>query len=484
MAETKRSSISRRALLGGALAGVTAVGLSSCSAWEESKTPETAAARRRRVTVGYANRQSIEGTRVTSGSTIAVTYGANVGVGDLLVAIITRQSDAGTVPTVGQVTDSTGNHWKQAVEFTNGHNQGIDLWFCESAGGGNSPTVTATLLAFPTTPISGMNMVILDYDGNSGYELIDQIAQASIVGSSAIVTTDFALAGNHDLAISVVTGNMEAATVPAGWNSRLADTSQSCWVADNVDTGAASAGSQFSATWSGLTGCTNGAAILACFKLAGATEGPTLLQMSYTDSYFPSPPALSWVSQAYPVDPIPGDSLLAFITGISLPASSRSTQTVTDTAGNAWRKVGESGVDDRTGVDWTAWLCHAANGGATALTATFDAPAANAAFLLLEFQGLPALSPDQTAKASDTGVWSVTTTKAVHSRDLAVAILSSIYFRANSPGPGWTQILSDTSGSGWAQMQLATIKGALTASWGGHPEGGSDILLTSFRRSP
>ena len=410
------------------------------------------------------------------------------------MAVVSRQVASGAVPTIGQVTDNQGNYWKQAVEYDSAHaavagTQGIDIWFCESAGA-NTPTVTATVLGSPNVAINGMNMQVLEYSGNSGHELVDQIGQAFISTTTATVTTNFNLVATNDLAVSVVCGNQSAATVPSEFTSRLADTTQKFWVADNVSTG--SAGSTLSAGWTGLTGATAGSAILVCFQQAGTT-GPTLLQTSYTDASFPSAASLTWTSQPYPVNPTVGNTLVCFTTGIingSVLGSSSAllscrAQSITDTASNTWIPCGETGVDNTSGVDWRAFVCNRAKGGATTLTATFNQLATSAAFLLLEFRGLaPPLVVDQTASVASgnaTVAWTASTPANVRAGSLALATISSLPATLNHVSSGWTQILSDTSGVGWAAMQLSTTAGPLTVAWSGGPIQATDILVTALR---
>lgn len=454
--------------------------------------------------MAYSFVQSAEGTRVTSGFTISASYTTqNVVAGNLLVAVVSRRIANSTnvsCPTIGQVADNQGNRWKQAVEFDGAVSvvksvYGVDIWYCESAGGGNKPTVTATVLHSPQFAITGMNMQVLEYSGNSGHELVDQIGQALISTTSVTVTTNFNLAASNDLAISVVGGDQSAATVPSGYTSRLADTTQGFWVADNVSTG--SSGSTLSAAWTSLTGATQGSAILVTFKSAGSS-GPTLLQSSYTDAAYPSAASLTWNSQAYPVNPTAGNTLIAFVTGIvrgstigspittgSLPCRA---QSVTDTASNTWIGLGESGTDNTSGVNWTGWLCRSAIGAATTLTATFNQLAESAAFLLLEFQGLaPNLVVDGTASVASgtaSSSWTVTTPGSVHAGSLALAIISSLPIGLNAVSSGWSQIMSDTSGVGWAAMQLSVASaGALTVSWNSanQPIAATDILLVALR---
>ena len=441
--------------------------------------------------MAYAFVNSVEGSRVTSGTTISATL-SGVTAGHLLVAVISRATASGTVPSIGEVKG--GGYWKQAVEYDQaitlvGGIQGIDIWYCESATGG-STAVTATVLGSPNNAINGMNMQVMEYSGNSGNELVDQIGQANITTTSVTVTTNFNLAASNDLAISVVSGNMSAATIPSGYTSRLADTTQKFWIADNVATG--SSGSTLSAAWTALTSATVGSAILVTFKQAGGT-GATLLQSSYTDASFPSASSLTWTSQAYPVNPTAGNTLIAFTTAIingSVLGNSNNllscrAQSITDTASNTWINVGESGLDNTSGVNWTMWLCRQAKGGATTLTATMNQLATSAAFLLLEVQGLsPTLVVDQTASVASKATsvsWTASTPAAVSPGSVAFAIMSSLPAGVNHPSSGWTQILSDTSGVGWAGMQLSTAAGTLTMTWSGGPFVGTDILLTALK---
>jgi hypothetical protein len=184
--------------------------------------------------MAYANVQSIAGSRVVGGNTISATYASNVGSGHLLVAVITR-STGPQVSTIGEVKDNQGNHWKHAVEYGGDSlglgPYGVDIWYCEFAGGGNKPTVTATQLLFADTSgtivyNTGINIELLEYSGNSGFELVDVIGQAQIVGTTCTVSAWNVMTQNGDLAISAIMGNMSSATIPSGWTSRVADVVQ------------------------------------------------------------------------------------------------------------------------------------------------------------------------------------------------------------------------------------------------------------------
>ena len=346
----------------------------------------------------FALLQSTVGVPVTSGRTISARYERNVTTGSLLVAIVWRTSVRELAPTIGQITDDRGNRWRQAVEYFAGDHYGVDLWYCESAMGGSRPTVTGTGLDYPPLPgIQNMNMALLEYSGASGFELCDQICQTNIKGSSVKATTNFDLTANHELAISTIVGNMTSAVVPEQWNSRRASAHQGCFIADNLDTGGSSQGSRLTAHWTGLTGGTTGAAIVATFVPKGVSASSRrLLQSSYTDSAI-LPAGMghaSWTSQAYPVNPKPGSTLVTFMNGsIYNPTiDCGSIVSVTDSAGGKWYKAGESGPDDHTGINIACWVCDSAVGGPTTLTATFSNASQQLACLLLEFANLPANS--------------------------------------------------------------------------------------------
>jgi len=444
--------------------------------------------------VAYSFVQVEQGLLVTSGTTVSANYSTqNVGTGNLLVAVISRAVASGTVPSIGQVTDDKGNYWKQAVEFQDavldiGGSQGTDIWYCESAGGGNKPTVTGTLSGFPVNTISEMNMLVLEYSGNSGHELVDQIGQASITTTSVSIETNYNLADAGDLLISVVTGNMTAATVPTSHTSRLADITQKYWVADLIGP---TQGSQATAAWTGLTAATKGVGIIVCFKAAGATSGPTLLQSSYSNAAYPvATPLTSWTSQAFPVNPTAGNLLVALVSGIvSSPFGSVPALTCTGAAGDTWRKVGESGVDPTSGVNLALFVCSTTQGGsAYTITVTFPFPSAGFSCLLMEFAGYdyPVVVDSGAGIAANhvTQAWTITAQNSVLAGDLALAAVSSLPVVPNAPASGWTQVLSDTAGVGYACMQLATAAGTLTSTWTGPAIAGTDMVLTALRPSP
>jgi hypothetical protein len=393
-------------------------------------------------------------------------------------------------PTMGQISDDQGNHWRQAVEYFTGNHYGVDIWYCESAGGGNRPTVTGIGLGYPVQPgITGMNMELLEYSGASGFELCDQICQANITGDSVTAKTNFDLTADHELAISVIMGDMSAANAPQGWRTRLADPVQRCYIADNVDTGPSSAGSPLSAVWTGLKNGSAGAAVVATFVPKGVSSGSRrLVQSCYTDSAI-LPAGMghpSWTSQDYPVDPAPGSTLVAFMNGSIYNPSIEcgSVVSVTDSAGGTWFKAGESGPDNHTGINISCWVCESAVGGPTHLTVTFSNASQQLACLLLEFANLPPHLEVQSIERRNFGsdLPHLSTSAPVSAGDIVFAFRTSIYWYDQGPGsPDWNQILSDTTGAN-ALMMLSSSAGTVTASWSGEVLGGGlDMLLVALK---
>ncbi len=465
--------ITRRQLLG---AGVGLAGTGLLGACGDSSS-------------GFSLVQSAVGRPVTSGRMISTQYRRTVTAGSLLVAVVWRTSDRELAPTIGQVSDDQSHHWRQAVEYFAGDHYGADVWYCESARGGNRPTVTARGLEYPPLPgIRSMNMALFEYSGASGFELCDQICQANIEGSSVRAISNFNLHANHELAISVVVGNMSAATVPKEWNLRHASGVEACFVADSLDTGPSSEGSPLTAHWTDLTGGTAGVAVLATFVPKGVSPGSRrLLQSSYTDSdILPAGQGhTKWKSQPYPVDPAPGSTLVTFLNGSIYNPSidCGSVVSVTDSAGSSWYRVGESGPDNHTGINIACWACDSAVGGPTTLTVTFSNASQQLACLLLEFANLPANLRAESVSGRTFGkdVPHLSSGRPVSAGDIAFAYRTSIFVLPEGPGTSsWKQIMSDTTGAN-ALMMLRTQAGPLTASWSGAMlNGGLDMLLVAL----
>jgi hypothetical protein len=479
--EDRQFEVTRRQLLGGGL------GLAGLALFGACGAPSN----------GFSLRQSTEGTRTSGGFTTSAAFKRDVGPGNLLVAIITR-STGQWVSTIGEVRDNQGNHWKQAVEFGGDSTgpvgpHGVDIWYCESAGGGNRPMVTATQLLFANesgSPVynTGINMQLLEYSGCSGYELVDQIGQARITTTSVTVTSWHHLRADNELAISAIMGDMAAATVPSGWRSRVADTTQKFYVADNLDSGS-STGSSLGAAWTGLTGGTTGVAVVATFKPVGvASTAARLVQTTYTDSAIQqSGGSPMQISQAFPVNPAPGNTLIAVMNGsIYHPAvECGSVTSVTDTAGNTWVPLAASGRDDFTGINIQVWMCRSANGGATSLTVNFSNASQQLSCLLLE---LANVSKNLVVDSSNGGAGNFVgdspnqvTSDAVSAGALAIAYRATFFTdQPRGPNVGWMQVMSDTTGAN-CEMLLSAPAGVLAAHWTGSDSGGLDILIVALR---
>ena len=465
--------ITRRQLLGAGL-GVVGTGL---IAGEAAADPPS-----------FSLLQIANGRRVTSGRTVSARYPKLVRRGSLLVAVVSRLSVRTLAPTVGQVRDDQGNHWRQAVEYFTDRHWGVDIWYCEYAIGGGRPRVTGECLDYPVHPgTDGMRMSLLEYAGADGFELGDQIGQSNIVGNGADVTTNFALRADNELAITAVVGNASSATPPSGWRTLVSDTAQQCYVADLLDTGA-SAGSPLQASWTGLAGASQGPVVIATFVPRGvSSRSRRLVQSSYTDSaILPAGRGhRRWRSQPYPVNPTPGNALVAFMNGsIYHPRiDCGSIVAVDDTAGGRWYKAGESGPDDHTGINISCWVCDAAAGGPTALVPTFSNASQQLACLLLEFANLPRRLRVTNVSARTFGgdMPPLVTPSPVAAGEIAFGFRTDVFVLAQGPGaPEWKQVLSDTTGAN-AMMILDTPKGEVTARWSGNVvRNGLDILLVTL----
>jgi hypothetical protein len=156
---------------------------------------------------------------------------------------------------------------------------------------------------------------------------------------------------------------------------------------------------------------------------------------------------------------------------------------VMDSAGGHWFKVGESGVDDHTGINISCWICQSAVGGPTTLTATFSNASQQLSCLLLEFANLPNnLKVRSVSRRSFGGdLPHLTTGTPLAAGDIAFAYRTDVYVLAQGPGsPAWKQMMSDTTGAN-ALMMLDTPAGDVTASWSGNVVTGTlDILLVAL----
>lgn len=435
------------------------------------------------------------GTRVTNGTSCTAAYGANVTANNLLVAFVARNNAA----TVGRVSDGV-NKWKQAGETTylpGGFGSGpyaVDVWICEhvtAAAGGTKPTVTAQLVAYPPVAIVGMQMVLCEYSGATGYELIDAEASNNGTTTSLSIATNYATSEAHDLVVSIVAGNMSAATVPSGWTSITAQPTQGFWVAELLDSGA-STGVQ-TAAWTGLTGGTQNCGIVLAFRPTGNSSGPTVLQtMMLEPALGGSPSSTLTASAALPVNPAAGSTLLLICTAATFFPSGgnqnnwtpSSSYQVTDTAGNTWHKLCEAGPDETNGNNFAIWFCDSATGtGAVTVTMTVFPAVVTPFFLVVELSGCS--TPTQLDAFGTTGHGtfdSVSTTTSAAAGDIGISTFDGIVPRQWVPASGWTLLFTDSEGINGFQIEQSTASGILTASVGTPDNGAAAMMVAAVKQ--
>jgi hypothetical protein len=261
---------------------------------------------------------------------------------------------------------------------------------------------------------------------------------------------------------------MTSASVPSGWNSRLADSTQQFWIADNLDSGTSLATQ--SAAWTGLTGSTKGCGIIITFKPTGTITGPHLLQ-GFLNVPVTGSNVTSFTYPAYPANVTSGNFLVAILSAtlISPGSFGQRITNVTDNQGGVWQQIAQGDCDNILGSWASIWVCPNAPGGNTAITLTTTT--ANSTFgglfelancysnVALDSFGYNLYNPQTTGSVSTNG--------SVNSGDIAFMFRRSyLPFQMFLPASGWTEILSDTSGAINFQMNLNTPSGVLTASSG------------------
>lgn len=157
-------------------------------------------------------------------------------------------------------------------------------------------------------------------------------------------------------------------------------------------------------------------------------------------------------------------------------------QAVTDTVSGSWRKMGEAGLDNVGGGDWSYWYCAKPPGGATTLTARWDVPVQTPAVLLLELSGCPTnlVTDSQGATISQT-IGSQATSGSILASDIAFSTFGALSNRLFNPGSGWSCAMSDTNGAGFHQFNLNTAS-RLPATVGAS-SAAADMLISAFRPS-
>ena len=176
------------------------------------------------------------------------------------MAVVSRLSTRTLAPTVGQISDDQGNHWLQAVEYFTANHYGVDIWYCE-VGRWRQPADRDGEMSGLSGPAGDRwheDDRCSSTRAHADSSCATRSARRISPGRPLTATTNFDLESNDELAISAIVGNMSSATVPSGWNSRLADVTQGCYVADTLSSGGSSAGAPLSAAWTGLTGAQGG----------------------------------------------------------------------------------------------------------------------------------------------------------------------------------------------------------------------------------
>lgn len=430
--------------------------------------------------------QSKQGTQVTSGSTISAAYTSPITAGSILLAVVasatTGVSNGQGPATIASIADGT-NKWKQAHQQSDLTTTGIDVWICEAPIVGSTPTVTATLDGFPPNAISGMNLYLFEYAGATGFQLVDAFGVAKFTtGATTTPATNYATTAQHELMISVVTGaGLSAATKPAAWNSRIADTVQGAWIIDNLDSGTSLAVE--SAAWTALTGQSSGCAVILTLAPSGvAATAPRIVQVHHEEpANYGGPKSISHTSQPFPVTPTTGSTLIAAIQlasfGPTIIPGAGSLQSVIDNTGKSWTKIAEQGNDLRAGGNWGIFVCNNAPAGVSTVTFTGDIPTATYIVILVELAGCPPwLSLDAFGNFIYSDLGSNSTSSPVLAGDIAICATSVVIPRNWVPGSGWVQLFSDCNGSGYSQMQLGTAAGTLTATWGTASNGSASVI--------
>jgi hypothetical protein len=237
-----------------------------------------------------------------------------------------------------------------------------------------------------------------------------------------------------------------------------------------------------------LTSGTAGVAVIACFKPNGVlASAPRLIQTTYTDSaILQTGGSTTWTTQSYPVNPTPGNKLIAIFNGsVYHPATDcGSVVSVTDTAGNTWLHAADSGPDNRTGINLSCWYVDSALGGPTTLTVTFSNASQQLLALLLEFTNLPAhITVDSLGLRADAGSDSPSIITSTNTQPGGFALCyRAIVFPdiTHGPGFGWEPVISDTTGA-YCEMQLTTPGGIISGDFSGTMIAGINGLLIVFK---
>lgn len=453
--------------------------------------------------------QNTTGTQVINRMSCSVPFESPNGAGNLLVAVIGRfcttpnpggiegtPDNNGSAPTIGIVNDSDGaNKWKQIAEATTSFYvdfspipvvspqgqvwppsiqtftpQGVDIWICENAVSSESPiTVTAALLDFPLLDTHSpydeswtLQMVVLEYSGATGYQLVDAFGTATQAsgGSTFTCSSAYSTSQGKDLLIAAMVGDMTSATDhPEGWSSPLStQPSAGFYVGDLILT--TDETEVVSATWNGIEDTSAQAGVIVAFRQTGVPASSAhILQSSYEEQYIIG----NRKTQVMPTDPSPGNTLLMVLYN---DHGYISPYTLSDSSANVWEQVDGASLDGSR-LGWQLWICQSAVGGETQVTFTSLPTTAKIQSVLIELGGTPqVLEVDQYKSISFDDSSTQSTPNSVPAGSIGVTWAADLVQFLNTCGEGWQDLFSDTAGVGFGQIYPDTPSGVLTTSIG------------------
>jgi hypothetical protein len=421
-----------------------------------------------------------------AGTEITAAYTEPVQEGSVLVAYAVRSAGLFvSCPAVETVFDSQSNKWKQAGEGTvaTSNDRGLDIWYCDKAKASAPPIVTARAAHFPSNAYTGMHLTVLEYAGGcGGLECLESVGFAHAGDATATVTTlDTVTAG--DLLVSGVAGDAAGTGVVSGWNKRVGDSWFGCSLSDREER--VMGGSPASATWTGMTGQTEGYAMLCAFRYKGTRSATQshCLQMQYHAAWITGgAPTRTAISPPYHVDPVAGNTLVAVVT----PNGGSTLRGLVDDQGNSWTKIGDMGADTTGGIQTTIWATTNCHGSSPRLTGSLDNPIPDGtcSWTLLEYANVPStmvLADGHSLMYPATANPSVSTSAPVPAgARLALCYINGEYgsFDGLRPSAGWRPRLMDSQGSGGLAEMLSPPAGTLRHTWHyNSSQGGSTFLV-------
>jgi hypothetical protein len=423
--------------------------------------------------------QGAAGIGVTSGRIASAQFDSNVLAGNLLVAVVKRRTTGPNARiAVVNVIDDVGNKWKQAAEgVTAGatHLHGVDVWYCDQAGGGNRPIVTAAVQGFPDDPPKGLRVLVLEYgDGAGGFECVESTGYCEIDGRSGSISTRDTCSPN-DLLVTVIGNDSSAYTTPRGFVSRLTDTTIGFAVADKLDSGA---GATQTARWTGLTGNTAGYGLIVAFKPGGIRTADQIRSLSTQYRLEPlgrgvHPPRGTAISPPFRA-PTPGNTLICFVS----PYVDNDVVALRDDHGNTWTRLFHGGNDTVGLGQNSAWIARNVVGAAPTITLIATMVAGESIlwnqtlWLLIEYANL---AEDAIVIAAGNALMHASSDSPSVSTDGAhdgceTLMLSYIGGQVNNfdglrPNAGWHSRWSDSMGSNGVIERVVSTQEVQTAGW-------------------